>query len=71
MKKVPKNVLDLPLEERALLALKEAVKDAIEENWRRGVPVYVWKDGDVVELPPPASIASSPASLNRKPRSGQ
>lgn len=63
MEKIPKNVMDLPLEERAFLALKEAVKDAIEENWRRGVPVYVWKNGEVVELPPP----SSP---NRKPRSG-
>lgn len=71
MSKVPQNVLDLPMEERALLALKEAVKDAIEENWRRGVPVYVWKDGDVVELPPPAPVTSSPVNPIRKPRSGQ
>ena len=48
----PKNVLDLPLEERALLALRAAVKKAIAEHAREGLPVYVWSKGRVVKLPP-------------------
>jgi DUF971 family protein len=51
MSRVPKNVLDLPLAERALLALRAAVKEAIAEHAREGVPVYVWADGRVVKLP--------------------
>ena len=52
MGRVPKNVLDLPLEERALLALRAAVKKAIAEHAREGLPVYVWSKGRVVKLPP-------------------
>jgi hypothetical protein len=51
MSNVPQNVLELPLEERALLALKAAVKKAIAEHAREGLPVYVWSGGRVVELP--------------------
>ena len=51
MSGVPKNVLDLPLAERALLALRAAVKEAIAEHAREGLPVYVWSGGRVVELP--------------------
>jgi hypothetical protein len=43
-------VLDLPLDERALLALKAAVKKAIAERIREGLPVYVWANGKVVDL---------------------
>jgi len=50
MSSAPRNVLDLPLEERALLALRAAVKEAIAERAREGLPVYVWSDGRVVEL---------------------
>jgi hypothetical protein len=50
MSSVPRNVLDLPLEERALLALRAAVKEAIAEHAREGLPVYVWSRGRVVEL---------------------
>jgi len=42
--------MDLPLERRALLALRAAVKKAIAERAREGLPVYVWSDGRVVEL---------------------
>jgi hypothetical protein len=51
MNRVPKNVLDLPLAERALLALRAAVKEAITERARAGMPVYVWANGRVVKLP--------------------
>lgn len=50
MKSVPQRVLELPLEKRALLALKAAVKKAIAERTRAGLPVYVWSAGHVVDL---------------------
>jgi hypothetical protein len=48
----PVNILDLPMEERALMALKEAVKGVIEEHIREGLPLYIWRDGKVVAVPP-------------------
>ena len=47
----PSNILDLPLEERALLALRAAVENAIEEHAREGLPMYIWRDGRVVAVP--------------------
>jgi hypothetical protein len=48
----PVNILDLPLEERALMALKEAVDEVIEDRIRLGLPLYIWRDGKVVAVPP-------------------
>jgi hypothetical protein len=48
----PMNILDLPLEERALMALQEAVRGVIEEHIREGLPLYIWRDGKVVAVPP-------------------
>jgi len=50
MTKPPANVLDLPLEERAEMALKAAVEKVILESAREGLPIYVWRDGGVVEV---------------------
>ena len=50
MKKPPPNVLELPLHERALMALEAAVEGAMEEHARAGLPVYVMRDGKVVEI---------------------
>lgn len=52
MTKPPANVLDLPLEERAEMALKVAVEKVIVEHARQGLPVYIWRDGAVVKLSP-------------------
>lgn len=52
MTKPPANVLELPLEERAEMALKAAVEKVIVEHARRGLPLYIWRDGRVVEVPP-------------------
>lgn len=52
MTKPPANVLDLPLEQRAEMALKAAVEKVIVEHARLGLPIYVWRNGEVVELPP-------------------
>jgi hypothetical protein len=55
----PLNVLELPMPERGLMALKVAVKKAIEEHAREGLPIYVWRDGKVVEIPPDELRAQS------------
>jgi hypothetical protein len=52
MTKPPTNVLDLPLEQRAEMAFKAAVEKAIIEHARRGWPMYIWRDGKIVELSP-------------------
>jgi len=45
---MPKSIRRL--QEGALIALQEAAKEAIAENTRAGLPVYIWKDGKVVDL---------------------
>ena len=52
MSKVSKEVLRLPLEKRAEIAFKVAMAKAIDEHTRLGLPVYVWRNGKVVELSP-------------------
>jgi len=51
MTKPPANVLELPLLERATMALRAAVENAIEEHAREGLPMYIWRDGRVVAVP--------------------
>jgi hypothetical protein len=43
MTKPPTNILELPLEERAEMALKAAVKKVIMDHARQGLPIYVWR----------------------------
>ncbi len=52
MTKPPANVLELPLEQRAEMAFKAAVEEVIVEHARQGLPIYIWRDGKVVELSP-------------------
>lgn len=52
MTKPPPNVLELPLEVRAEMAMKAAVEKVIIEHARLGLPIYIWRDGKVVEVPP-------------------
>jgi len=49
--KPPANVLELPLEERALMALVAAVEKVIEEHAREGLPLYIWRGGQAVAVP--------------------
>jgi hypothetical protein len=51
MIKRPANVFDLPLEERATMALEAAVEKVIEEHIREGMPMYIWRDGREVAVP--------------------
>jgi hypothetical protein len=50
MIKPPPNVLELPLEVRAEMALKAAVEKLIVESARLGRPIYIGRNGDVVEV---------------------
>lgn len=52
MTKPPANVLSLPLEQRAEMALKAAVEEVIVEHARKGLPIYIWRDGKVVAVRP-------------------
>jgi hypothetical protein len=52
MKEPPANVLELPLIERAEMALNAAVEEAMEEHAREGFPMYVLRDEKIVELSP-------------------
>lgn len=50
MIKPPPNVLDLPLHERAEMALKAAVEKLIVENARLGRSIHIERNGKVVEV---------------------
>jgi len=52
MTKPPANALELPLEQRAEMARKAAVKRVIIEQARQGLPIYSRRDGNVVEVSP-------------------
>ena len=56
---VPTIDLELPLEQRAEMAFKAAVEEVIVEHARQGLPIYVWRDGRVVELSPKELQAES------------
>lgn len=51
MTKPPSNVLELPLEERAVMAFKVAVEKVIIDHARTGRPFYIWRDGKVIAMP--------------------
>jgi len=50
MRRPPANVLDLPLEVRAEMALKAAVENLIEEHAREGRSIFIWQNGKVTEI---------------------
>lgn len=52
MKRTHHSLLRLPMEKRAELALREAVKDVITEHARLGLPLYIGRNGKVVKLSP-------------------
>ena len=50
--KPPANILKLPLEQRAEMALRAAVEKVIVDRRRKCLPIYIWREGKVVELSP-------------------
>jgi hypothetical protein len=65
MSKPSKDVLRLPLEKRAEIAFKIAVANAIDEHVRLGFPVYISRNGKVVELSPREARDSSKSKPNK------
>jgi hypothetical protein len=51
MTRPPANVLELPLEVRAEMAFKAAVEEVLIESARLRLPMYIWRDGQVIALP--------------------
>ena len=50
MSKPSRDVLRLPIEKRAEIAIKVAVAKAIDEHTRLGLPIYIWRNNRVVKL---------------------
>lgn len=44
------RALRLPMETRALMAIKEAIDEVIEEHARLGLPLYALREGKVVAV---------------------
>jgi len=59
MSKPSRDVLRLPIEKRAEIAIKVAVAKAIDEHTRLGLPVYIWRNDRVVKLPSHRTPSSS------------
>jgi hypothetical protein len=51
MKKSSANILEMPLSERGLMALRSAIEKVVDEHIREGLPLYIWRDGKVVAVP--------------------
>jgi hypothetical protein len=68
MNDVPRKVLDLPLEQRALMALQDGVRKAIAERRRLGLPVYIWSGGRVADISSSRERNSRSASKSKKLR---
>ena len=54
------------MEQRAEMALKEAVEGVIDENARLGLPLYIGRGGKVVELSPVEVHALSRSNHRKK-----
>ncbi|HEV2988081.1 MAG TPA: hypothetical protein VG759_06545 [Candidatus Angelobacter sp.] len=48
---LPPEILNLPLEVRAEMAMRAAVEEVVEDHIRRGMPLHVWRGGKVVAIP--------------------
>ena len=49
---LPRSVLELPIMVRAEMALRKAVRGALEESARLGISAHIWRDGKVVAVSP-------------------
>jgi hypothetical protein len=50
MTKPNTDPVELSLHERADLAMKTAIEKLKLDHARRGLPLYIWQDGKVVEI---------------------
>jgi hypothetical protein len=61
-------------EDYITFAVREAARQAIEDHYRTGDPVVIWRDGKVVEVPPeeiPALLAAQDKPVQREPASDE
>ena len=65
MKKHSQDVMELPIEQRAEMALKAAVAKALSEHARLGLPVYIWRNKRVVKLSPKAVLGFSKSGRHK------
>jgi len=52
MTKEKKKNSDIPIGARAVEAMKRAVAEALADHKRAGDPIFVWRNGKVIEIPP-------------------
>jgi len=52
MTKPNANPVELSLHDRAAMAMKTAIEKLKLDHARRGLPLYIWQDGEVVEVSP-------------------
>jgi uncharacterized protein YacL (UPF0231 family) len=71
-KNIKKNLRKMPLAVRAEKAFKVAVANAITEHRRAGVPITIWRDGKVVQIPPDQiEVHEKQAEYEILPKSGK
>jgi len=46
----PADFLDLPLLDRAQMAMKAAVEKVIQQHAREDMPLYIWRNGRVMAV---------------------
>ena len=65
MRKLPENLLGIPLSTRARMALKDAAERVVEEHIQLNLPIYIWRDGKVAEVSPRELAESHAPSAHR------
>ncbi len=67
-----KKLSDIPIGIRAEEALKKAVAETIADHKRAGDPIVIWRDGEVVEIPPEQiDVREEQAQYEIIPKSGK
>lgn len=59
---ISQDILQIPLSQRAEMALKAAVEKVMEDHIRSGRPIHIWRDGKVVEVSAQELRAQRPLS---------
>ncbi len=67
-----KKLSDIPIGIRAEEALKKAVAETIADHKRAGDPIVIWRDGEVVQIPPEQiEVREEQAQYKIIPKSGK
>ena len=72
MKEKNKKLSDIPIGIRAEEALKKAVAETIADHKRAGDPIVIWRDGEIVQIPPEQiEVREEQAQYEIIPKSGK